>query len=165
MKNNNFLLVLAGLLIFIGLNKFDLSVFNIFPNKPTVLVDVLELPAPTDETLLKEATDVANLVKEQMPKVDARRLRDLILDIRKLVELDGEDQVITNTEEIRQANSLAGIMLRMDIKGKYANLAKECQEIIVGAIGDDQIVLTPALRAKALSGFDALAWALNEGSK
>lgn len=164
MKNNNLLLIVAGLLILVGLTKLDLSKLNLLPNKPTV-IDVLELPQPTDEAILKEANDVLQVAKEQVAKTDARRLRDLILDIRKLVELDGEDEVIRNTEEIRQANSLAGVMLRMDIKGKYADLAKECKEVIVAAIGDDQIVLTPALRAKALDGFDGLAWALNEGSK
>lgn len=164
MKNNNLVLVIAGLLILVGLTKFDLSKLNVLPNRP-VAVDVLELPKPTDEAILKEASDVLQVVQKQVSKTDARRLRDLTLDIRKLVELDGEDEVIRNTEEIRQANSLAGVMLRMDIKGKYADLAKECKEVIVAAIGDDQIVLTPTLRSKALDGFDALAWALNEGSK
>jgi hypothetical protein len=164
MKKNNVLLLVAGLLILAGLTKFDLSKLNVLPNRPTV-VDVMELAAPTDENILKEAKDVLVIVKQQMDKNEARRLRDLYLDMKTLIQLDGEDQVIKNTEEIRQANSLAGLMLRMDIKGKYPSFAQECKEVIVAAIGDDQMVLTPILRSKALDGFDALAWALNEGSK
>jgi hypothetical protein len=83
----------------------------------------------------------------------------------KLVELDDEEMVIKSTEEIRQANSLAGVMLRLDIKGKYPNLAKETKEVIVNLIGDDQILLSKELRTKAVEGFNTLAWAFNEGSK
>lgn len=164
MKNNNLLLVVAGLLILVGLTKFDLSGLNILPNRPNV-VDVLELPEPTDETLKKEADDVVVVLKEAGVKSEAKRLRDLYLDLAKLVELDGEDEVIKSTEEIRQANSLAGVMLRLDIKGKYPNLAKEAKEVVVASIGDDQILLSKELRVKAVEGLNALAWACNQGSK
>ena len=161
---NNLLLVVAGILVLIGLTKFDLSNLNILPNRPSA-VDVLELSEPTDEAVRKEAYDVASLLKEAGAKVDARRLRDLYLDLAKLVELDGEDEVIKSTEEIRQANSLTGVMLRLDMKGKYPNLAKEAKEVVVAAIGDDQILLSKELRVKAVEGLNALAWACNQGSK
>ena len=164
MKNNNLLLVVAGLLILVGLTKFDLSGLNILPNRPNV-VDVLELPEPTDETVKKEADDVVVVLKEAGVKSEAKRLRDLYLDLAKLVELDGENEVIKSTEEIRQANSLAGVMLRLDIKGKYPDLAKEAKEVVVASIGDDQILLSKELRVKAVEGLNALAWACNEGSK
>jgi hypothetical protein len=156
------LLALGGLLIFLGLLKPEFS--NVLNPRPSV-VDVLELPAPTDEAVKKEADDVVALVKESGAKGDAKRLRDLYLDLAKLVELDGEDEVVKSTEEIRQANSLAGVMLRLDIKGKYPNLAKEAKEVVVAAIGDDQIPLSKELRAKAVEGLNALAWAFNMGSK
>jgi hypothetical protein len=164
MKNNNLVLIIAGLLIVVGLAKFDFSSINILPNRPNA-VDVLELPEPTDEAVKKEADDVASLLKEAGAKGDAKRLRDLYLDLAKLVELDGENEVIKNTEEIRQANSLTGVMLRLDIKGKYPNLAKEAKEVVVAAIGDDQILLSKELRVKAVEGLNALAWACNMGSK
>ena len=164
MKNNNLVLVIAGLLILVGLAKFDFSLLNILPNRPDT-VDVLELPEPTDEAVRKEAYDVASLLKEAGAKGDAKRLRDLYLDLAKLVELDDEDQVIKSTEEIRQANSLTGVMLKLDIKGKYPNLAKEAKEVVVAAIGDDQILLSKELRAKAVDSLNALAWACNQGSK
>lgn len=161
--NNKAVLIIAGLLILVGLTNLDLTSI-ISPNKPAV-VDVLELTPPKDEVLLKEATDVLNIVKDQLTTEEARKLRDLYLDMKQLVKLDGEDEVIKNTEEIRQANSIAGSMLRLDIKGKYPELAKECKEVMVAAVGDDQIVLSPELRSKGMDGFDALAWAMNEGSK
>jgi hypothetical protein len=164
MKNNNLLLIVAGLLILVGLTKFDLSGFSILPNRPNV-VDVLELPEPTDPAVKKEADDVVSVLKESGAKGDAKRLRDLYLDLAKLVELDGENEVVRNTEEIRQANSLAGVMLRLDIKGKYPDLAKEAKEVVVASIGDDQILLSKELRVKAVEGLNALAWACNQGSK
>lgn len=162
--NNKVVLGIALILIAVGLFKPDLSNFPLGGGRPLV-VDVLELPAPTDEALLKEANDVLQIVKSEMSKEEARKLRDLYLDMKQLIKLDGEEEVIKNTEEIRQANAIAGAMMRLDIKGKYANLAKECKEVVIAAIGDDQIVLSPELRLKALDSFDALAWALNEGSK
>jgi hypothetical protein len=163
MSQKNVLLGLATLLIIIGLLKPQFA--NILvPNKP-VTVDVLELSAPTDEAVKKEADDVVALLKEAGAKTDAKRLRDLYIDLAKLVELDGQDEVIKSTEEIRQANSLTGVMLRLDIKGKYPNLAKETKEVVVSAIGDDQILLSKELRAKAVEGLNALAWACNLGSK
>jgi len=156
------LLALGGLLIILGIFKPEFS--NVLNPRPSV-VDVLELPTPTDEAVKKEADDVVALVKESGAKGDAKRLRDLYLDLAKLVELDGEDEVIKSTEEIRQANSLAGIMLRLDIKGKYPNLAKEAKEVVVAAIGDDQIPLSKELRTKAVEGLNALAWACNLGAK
>lgn len=163
MNQKNILLGLAALLIVVGFLKPEFS--NILgPNKPAV-VDVLELPVPTDEALKKEAEDVVAVLKESGAKSDAKRLRDLYLDLAKLVELDGENEVVKSTEEIRQANSLAGIMLRLDIKGKYPDLAKEAKEVVVASIGDDQILLSKELRAKAVEGLNALAWACNMGSK
>jgi len=163
MSQKNILLGLAALLIVIGLLKPEFS--NILgPNKPAT-VDVLELSEPTDPAVKKEADDVVTVLKESGAKRDAKRLRDLYLDLAKLVELDGENEVVKSTEEIRQANSLAGVMLRLDIKGKYPDLAKETKEVVVASIGDDQILLSKELRAKAVEGFNALAWACNTGSK
>lgn len=156
------LLGLGGLLVLLGLLKPEFS--DLVKPRPPVL-DVLELSAPTDETVKKEADDVVLALKQAGVKSEAKKLRDLYIDLAKLVELDGEDEVIKSTEEIRQANSIAGIMLRLDIKGKYPTLAKEAKEVVVAAIGDDHILLSKELRVKAVEGLNALAWACNEGSK
>ena len=159
--NSKTLLIVAGLLIGIGLIKPDLS--SLVPsNKPKDSVVFIE--APSDENVKKECDDVAKILKSGSPN-DAVRLRDLFLDISKLIELDGEDLVIKTTEEIRQANSLAGPMLRLDIKNKYENLANEAKEVIVSVIGDDNVPLTTELRKQAANAFKYLAWACNEGAK
>lgn len=163
--NKNLVLVIGGLLILLGLTKFDFGRLNPIRPSPSN-IDVMELVAPSDENVKKEAQDVISLLKSSSgSKQDSKRLRDLSLDLGRLVQLDGEDLVIKNTDEIRQANGIAGVMLRLDIKGKYPNLAKEAKEVIVSSIGDDNINLTPELRAKAVDGFNALAWAYNEASK
>lgn len=161
--NKNVILVVAGLLILVGLTKIDVSRF--IPSSPTN-IDVMELSAPTDVNIRKEADDVVSLLKTSGgSKSDFRKLRDLTLDLGRLVQLDGEDLVIKTTDEIRQANSIAGPMLKLDVKGKYPKLAEEAKEVIVAAVGDDDINLSTELRAKAVDGFNALAWAYNEASK
>jgi hypothetical protein len=161
MKKNT-LLILAGLLIVIGLVKPDLNNLNLFPSRPNN-IDVMVLEAPSDPELKEKADVVANILKDS--KSDGKKLRDLYLDLGKLIALDGEDEVIKNTEDIRQANSLAGLMLKLDIKGKYKDLPQAAKNLMVTAIGDDMIVLSKDLREKAVQGFNALAWAANEGSK
>jgi hypothetical protein len=164
MNNKKILLVIGGILLCVGLLKPDLS--NFLPHKNIPSIDVMELEVPLDTNIKKEADDVVALLKSlNTTKSEMKKLRDLSLDLGRLVQLDGEDLIIKNTEEIRQANSISGIMLKLDIKGKYPNLAKEAKEVIVAAIGDDSVSLTPDLRTKAVSGFNALAWAYNEASK
>ncbi len=165
--NNNLtkvLLTIGALLVVWGLIGNKLSTV-ISPNSP-VSVDVMELLPPTDSAVKKEADEVVSLIKSYGgSKSDFKRLRDLMLDLGRLVELDGEDEIVKNTDEIRQANSLSGPMLRLDMKNKYKDLKKESQDVIVASIGDDNIPLSKELRPKAVDGFKALAWAYNEGSK
>ena len=165
--NNKIILIVAGLLILLGVSKYELSNLNPFVNNNQVSVDVLELSEPTDPAVKKETEEVVDLVKsyDNVSKSEFKRLRDLMLDLARLVELDDEDQVIKNTDEIRQANSMAGVMLRLDMKNKYQNLSKESQDVIVASVGDDDVVLSKELRNKAIDGFKALAWAYNEVSK
>lgn len=161
--NKQLILIIGGLLILLGITGLDPT--SLLPGVPKT-VDIMELSAPTDTNVKKEADDVVVLLKSYSgSKSEFKKLRNLMLDLGRLVELDSEDIVVKNTEEIRQANSLAGVMLRLDIKGKFPDLAKEAKEVIVAAIGDDNINLSPELRAKAVDGFNALAWAYNEVSK
>lgn len=165
--NKNLILIIAGILILIGITKPNLSDINIFPPNKPVNIDVLELPEPTDTNIKNKANLVVDILRKggNDRKIDGKKLRDLSLDLATLISLDGENMVIKNTEEIRQANKLSGVMLRLDIKGKYADLAQQSKELVISAIGDDMILLTPELRAKAVEAFQALAWAYNEGSK
>lgn len=164
MNNKTLVLVIGSVLILVGLTRMDLSSF--LPSMPQN-IDVMELAEPTDPNVKKEADEVVALVKSYgaSSKSDFKKLRDLMLDLGRLVELDGEDEVVKNTDEIRQANSLSGPMLRLDIKNKYKDLKKESQDVVIASIGDDNIPLTKELRPKAVEGFNALAWAYNEATK
>lgn len=166
MNTKKFLLIVGLGLLVLGISN-KLSWVQVAPNNNSV-VDVMELEEPSDEVVKKEADEVIRVFKaaeSHSAKADAKKLRDLYLDLSKLISLDGEDLVIKNTEEIRQANSVAGAMFRLETKNKYSNLAKEAQDIVILLVGDDQINLSPELRKKAVEAFHALAWACNEGSK
>lgn len=158
--NNKTLLIVAALLITVGLVKP--ANFNWKPNvdnKP-VSVDVVK---PTNKDLLDSCLDVIKILKGG--KSDAKRLSSLYNDLALLVSLDGEDEVVKTTDEVRQANSLSGVMLRLDVKNKYKGLSSACNNVMISAIGDDSVLLDKSLRSKAVDGFKALAWACNEASK
>lgn len=163
--NTKKLLLIVGLgLLALGISN-KLSWIKVSPSN--TVVDVMDLEEPSDSAVKKEADEVVKVFREagSSSKEDARKLRDLYLDLSKLISLDAQDLVIKNTEEIRQANSVAGAMFRLDIKNKYPNLAKEAQDVVVLLVGSDQVNLSPELRQKAVEAFNALAWACNEGSK
>jgi len=161
-NTNKLLLLIGGLLVVLGLLKPNLG--NLTIGSPSNKPNTVNITAPTDESVIKECNDVSQILKTGS-KTDAIRLRDLYLDLANLIELDGEDEVIKSTEDIRQANGLAGLMLKLDIKNKYANLGAEAKEVIVSVIGDEMVMLSPELRTRAAYAFRCLAWACNEGSK
>ena len=165
MNTKNLLLILAAILIVVGLLKPDLSNFiNNFTPSNNVVNVVVEKPTNTE--ILDECQGVIDALKEDSDrKQDGPRLASLYNDLATLVSLDGEDLVLKNTEEIRQANKLAGVMLKLDIKGKYPKLAKAAEGLVIASIGDDSVMLDDKLRQGAADGFKALAWACYEGSK
>lgn len=158
--NKNIILILGAILILLGIIRPNFNTISTPANKPVVV----NIETPTEEAVLKECDDVISILKTGSPS-DAIRLRDLYLDLANLIELDGDNEVVKSTEEIRQANGLAGVMLKLDIKNKYANLGSEAKEVIVSIIGDEMIMLNPELRTKAAYAFRCLAWACNESTK
>lgn len=158
--NNKTLLIVAALLITVGLVKP--SNFNWRPNVDNKPVSI-EVVKPTNKDLLDSCLDVIKILKGG--KSDAKRLSSLYNDLALLVSLDGEDEVVKTTDEVRQANSLSGVMLRLDMKNKYRGLSSACNNVMISAIGDDSVLLDKSLRNKAVDGFKALAWACNEASK
>ena len=62
--NNKVLLIVAGLLILLGVAKINLGGLNPFVNNRPEILDVMELTAPTDENVKKEAQDVIDLLKK-----------------------------------------------------------------------------------------------------
>lgn len=164
--NNKVLLIIAGVLIFLG---FAQPRLNIFPNNitPSIVDNNLIIDEPKDVALKQEALKVVKLLKDgpSSRASDCLRLSSLYVDMANLIALDSEDQVISSTEDIRQANSLSGLMLRINIKGKYPKLAEAAKNVIITAIGDENVALDDTNRKKAVDAFYALAWAFKEGSK
>jgi len=165
MNTKTLLLALAFILIGIGLFKPDLG--SLVDRPQPVVVDIAELSAPVREGLKTKADEVVRVLKngDSDRKTDGKRLSSLYVDLATLVTLDGDDEVIKNTEEIRQANKLAGTMLKLDIKNKYPKLAEAAKAVIVEAIGDDSVALNKESRVQAAEGFKALAWACSQGAK
>lgn len=159
-SKNTLLLTVAGILIVIGVIKPDLN--QLINNTPVCNNTIVNIDSPEDP-ILREKAEIIIATLKNADSLDTQKLRNLALDMSVLIGLDGEDLVIKTTEEIRQAVSLSGVMLRMDIKGKYPSLASQSTDVIVAAIGDDDLPLTPDLRSKAVKGFEALAWAYNGG--
>lgn len=161
--NSKILLIIAGILILIGIIKPDFNFNRGVPTNHQIVV----ITAPSNGDLTASCEEVILALKEggSSRKSDGRRLSSLYMDMALLIELDGKDQVIKNTEEIRQANSISGLLLQMNIRNKYPKLAQAAQTVIKTAIGDDNVVLNAELRAKAAEGFRALAWACEEGTK
>lgn len=164
MKNNILLAIGIGLL-FIGFVQPDLN-FN-FPNNniedTTCVVD-----APSSDVLLEKSRSVIDILKKSSDstrKSDCKRLSSLYCDMATLIELDKTDQVIKDTAAIREANVLAGKMLRLNIKNKYPGLAEAANDLLTENIGSDDVVLDEEGRTKAVEAFRALSWAFHEGSK
>lgn len=164
MNTKNLLLILAAALIVVGLVKPDLSSFiNMAPNNNVVSIVV---DKPSNVEILDECQNVIIALKANNDrKIDGVRLASLYNDLATLVSLDGEDLVLKNTEEIRQANKLAGVMLKLDIKGKYPDLAKAAEQVVISSIGDDSVMLDSKLRQQAVDGLKALAWSCLQGAK
>lgn len=161
--NKNLLLVLAGILILIGIIKPDFSSLYCESRGSSVV----SVEKPTNSKVLEACSKVIDALKDgpSSRKSDGLRLASLYSDMATLISLDGEDQVINSTEEIRQANKIAGILLQLDIKGKYPDLAEAAKRVVVASVGDSDVLLDDKLRTGAVNGFKALAWACKEGSK
>ena len=73
--------------------------------------------------------------------------------------------MLFRSSAIREANILAGKMLRLDVDGKYKGLADAAGDLLASTIGKDEVVLSEDLREKSVDAFEALSWAFYEGSK
>ena len=163
-------LILGGILIVIGILRPDLSNLNIsLPvNQPACNLENYVIDAPSDTELLEKARAISEILKasdDSTRKSDSLKLSALYSDIATLIEIDGDDKIISDTASIREVNSLAGKMLRLDIKNKYKGLANKAKDLLVSAIGEDDVVLDEETRVKAIDAFRALSWAFYQGSQ
>lgn len=158
MQTNKLLpLIIGGLLITLGLLR---------PNFSSVQSPIdIQTPSVELQDHCKEVVSILQKARNMDKSNDCRSLSSLYLDLSTLISLDGEDTIIKNTEEIREANRLSGKMLNLDLQDKYDNLGGACESVVKTYIGDDNLLLSPELRQKSVDVFRALAWAFDQGSK
>lgn len=164
MKNLNSILLVVGALL-IGYGLFGSFIKNNIG--PTPVVSVVSIEAPQDPNLRKDCEVVTQtfLKGSGNLKVDGAKLSNLYSDLAKLISLDSENETIKNTDEIRDANRLAGLLYDLDLKGKYPELSTVTTNVVKNYIGDDNVALDKNLRQKAVEAFNGLAWAFYEGTK
>jgi len=163
--NNKVLLVIGAVLLLIGLIRPNI---NLPINNPRPVDNTIIVVTPPETKELKEKCQfVIDVLQNGSSdrKQDGKRLSELYSDLAVLIRLDGENEVVKTTEEIKQANSLSGVMLQMNIKDKYKGLSDATQAVILSELGDDIVPLDEELRGKAVKAFMALSWACLEGSK
>ena len=166
--SNKLLLVIGISLLVLGIFRPNISsLINYSPNA-VGYIETYVVDAPADSSLLEKAKAITTILQKSedtTKRTDCLKLSTLYSDMATLIELDRDELVITNTATIREANSLCGSMLRLNIKDKYPNLAEASKDLVVSVIGDDEVSLDDELRTKAAKAFRALSWAFYEGSK
>jgi|TARA_B100001094_G_scaffold41684_1_gene36370 hypothetical protein len=167
MINNKILLTIGALLIVIGFFQPELNLPMIGGGNCIDTINCV-IDAPSNPSLLEKSRVITEIMKKSTDSTrasDCKKLSSLYCDMATLIELDDEDKVIKDTAAIRSANSLAGKMLRLNIKDKYEGLAEAAKELLSESIGIEDAVLTKELRQQAAESFRALSWAFYEGSK
>jgi hypothetical protein len=163
--NNKVLLSIGVLLVLLGV--FKPSIPSLLNNgSSSTTLEQYETDAPSNPELLeksKRVIEILQSVNHSTKSYECQKLSALYYDLATLVELDNEDLVIKDTNAIREANGLAGKMLKLNIKDKYPNLAKASQDLVVSQLGDNDVVLDADLRKKAAECFKALSWAFYQG--
>lgn len=165
MKNN---LILGVGIVLIGVGLFSQYSPTDILNNPVTVVENYVVDQPSDNELLKGSKLIVDILQnsdDSTKRSDCLKLSALYSDMATLIELDSYDKVITDTASIREANRLAGKMLRLNIKNKYEGLAEACDTLVITGIGKDDVVLDDHMRNKACEVFRALSWAFYEGSK
>lgn len=164
---NKALLGVGVVLLALGIFKPDLG--SLLNNANVTVPSVsCVVDAPSDDDLLQKSRVVIDILKssnDSTRKSDCLKLSSLYCDMANLIQLDEDDKVISDTASIKEANSLAGKMLRLNIKDKYSGLAEAAKDVVVAGIGEDDVSLDDDLRQKAAESFRALSWAFYEGSK
>ena len=163
---NSFVLLIGVVLVLFGC--FGGNLGNIVFTPKTPVVEGYVIDAPANQELLEKARAVIDILKNSNDSTtcsDCLKLSSLYADLATLVELDEEDQVVKDTATIKEANSLSGKMLRLDIKDKYPGLAEAAKDLVVTAIGEDDVALDKKTRSSAVDAFRALSWAFYEGGQ
>lgn len=163
--NNKFLLCIGVAMLCFGLFKDRIPSIDVlsFMDNPSVN-NVYITEDPQDDNLLFNANAIVDILdnnESPTKKEECLKLSALYRDLSVLISLD--DSPITDTATIREANSLCGQMLNLDIKDKYPGLAEAAKLLLVDSIGEDDVSLTAENRQKAVAAFEALSWSFYKG--
>jgi hypothetical protein len=117
-----------------------------FPDKP-FNSKVLDAVTPVQSILAKaDAEDKLNLAR--LWREDAQIIQ-------------GDDSVIQTTADVRRANGIAGKLMTLHLKGKYAGLAAAVDNAFAKVVGMDAKPLDSQTRQDVVSVFNGLSWAAN----
>ena len=152
-----------GLVAVALLGKYDV-VKNVVPNIPTVETTIKGTLKPNDAEVLDVCERIAEIISDSSAsdkKVDVDNLTKVYLETANLIDLD--DEIITNTQQVRSSHIIAAKLLRINLVGKYEGLADESNTLFELVLGNDDVALDDELRKEAVKAFKYLAWALQEG--
>lgn len=126
-------------------NLFPSSSAEEFPDVPTGKVATAVGPV---KSILAKADADDKLALSRLWREDA-------------ILISADTSVITSTADIRRANSAAGQLMHLDIKGKYPGLGEAVDKAIKDVLGDDTKALDASVRQDAAAVFNGLSWAAN----
>ena len=163
-KQNPILLYLGiGLVVFALGSKFNL-IPNFGPiNIPSVVV-IDDSIKPNDPDVLAICEDISDIIRNSSSsdkQADVANLGGVYMEIANLIDMD--EEVVTNTQQVRASHIIAAKLLRINLSGKYDGLAEESNKLFSQVLGNDDVALDDTKRQQAVKAFKYLSWALQKG--
>ncbi len=163
-NNTNFMLYVGvGLIALALVAKYDV-VKNIVPSIPSVETTIEGTLKPNDAEVLDVCERIAEIISDSSAsdkRTDVNNLTRVYLETANLI--DADDEIITNTQQVRSSHIIAAKLLRINLVGKYEGLADQSNELFKLVLGNDDVALDEKLRKESVKAFKYLAWALQEG--
>lgn len=159
------------LLLSIGIGLIVLGLYNSnvikIPSTNNNQCRALSIAEPSDPELRALVEPIIDILKSGSDdrKIDGCRLAELYRDMSILIGLDQEDNIIDNTNTIKNANALSAKLLKINLNNKYPDLANTCDNVIKQYVSENDVSLDEELKTKAANAFLALSWAFLQGSR
>lgn len=129
------------------------AITNLKPNNPNVVV--------VNEPALELKTLVDPVVKIDINPEDADLLSCFYSEMADIISKDKE--FLQNTEQFRTFNITAGkLYFDTKLKNKYDTLGESVDQIIIQAIGKENVSLDSTKREKLVNVLNALAWSVKQ---
>lgn len=152
--NKKMRLFLGLALCLVGL--FGEPILNMVKNiKPTVVEVTVNEPSLEFKTLVEP------VVKIEISSEDANLISCFYSEMADIVSKDTE--FLKSTEQFRNFNVTAGkLYFDTRLKNKYETLGESIDQIIIQAIGKENVALDSAKRDKLVKTLNALAWGVKQ---